>query len=848
MKNPDGSKNAVPLSPRRRKLRATLIVLSSLAVVAAGAGLTLVFLTRPNQYAPGEASADVTSELSLNLPTNAPQPLFTDVTSKTGLGLFRNFRGNRTSQLPEDTGPGLAWGDFDDDGDDDLFLVSAGGSLELPQSELYPCELYENLGGRFEKSTAFPDLRIRGMGCAWGDYDNDGDLDLVVSGYDSLHLFQNSRGSEGRVFVRVESFPNPSGFWTGASWSDFDHDGDLDLYVCGYVKYFAGDGDQQKGSDQLGTFVPFTLNPASYEPGLNMLLRNEGGTFCDVAEEFGVTNPTGRSLGALWHDFDDDGWQDLYVANDISDNAFYRNVGGKFQDISHPAWVADYRSAMGLAAGDYDRDGDDDIFVTHWVAQENALYENHWADFTQKPVADRKLRFTDVNEMHGLGQVSLPFVGWGTEFADLDSDGWLDLPVANGSTIEEQDSNPRALKAQPAFLFWNAQGKTFHDLAPLNRSLSEHTSGRGLAVSDFDNDGDLDIAMAQLGRGVQLLRNDMPQGNRVQIALRGKTPRDDKIFADGARILLHASGIIHRRTVSSASYLSQSTRVLHIGLGNAEKIDRLEVHWLTGATSVFENLPVNQGFSIVQSEAPAPFAFTRPPATEKERVLQFWAKQRSAMNAMKVEKDNGKSIVLFREAIRLDPKHEDSHYYLAQALAAEGRVEDALKELERLQTINPQSHRAFQQWGNLRAIHARHSDDLIAAEKTLQRARSINPEETGVLLILGEVALLRGDFAQAELRLNAVCATNPRSAGGFFLLGYLAYRQGDSAQAAELLQKTRAALGKEWQPPGSTAEGDVKQRQHNETSPLSSFYFDWNGSEDPKIAYQSVGQRLALGQ
>jgi enediyne biosynthesis protein E4 len=839
---------ATPVSPRKRKLRLTLTVLALAAIGATVLGVCVHLLNRPQQYAPGEESADVTSELSMRLPPGAPKPKFTDVTAESGLAGFRNFTGDRTSQLPEDTGPGLAWGDYNNDGDDDLFLVSAGGALNIPNEELLPCELHENLGGKFKKSDSFPELRIRGMGSAWGDYDNDGDLDLAVSGYNSLSLFENISASGQRQFRRVESFPNPPGFWTGIAWGDFDHDGDLDLYVCGYVRYRESQDDQLKGSDQFGTFVPYTLNPASYEPGLNMLLRNEGsGTFKDVAAELGVTNPTGRSLSALWHDFDDDGWQDLYVANDVSDNVFYRNIGGKFQDISHPAWVADYRSAMGLTAGDYDRDGDDDIFITHWVAQENALYENHWADFnrnTAQVKTNYPLRFTDVNEMRGLGQVSLPFVGWGTEFADLDADGWLDIVVANGSTIEEQNSNPKILKAQEAFLFWNNRGSSFHDLAPLNKSLSEKTVGRGLAVSDYDNDGDLDIAMAQLGRGVQLLRNDMQSGHWLELSLRAKPNHT----ADGTRVIVHAGGAQYRRTHSSASYLSQSSRTLHFGLGTNSVVDRVEVRWLRGETNVYERLAANERYELIEGDRmPRPLGIAVAQLSEKERLARFWEKQRAAMNAIKVEKNLRHAISLFREAILLNPKHEDSHYYLAQALAGTGELESALAELRKLQEINPQSHRAFQQWGNLQAQSAQNRDHLDQAERALETARQINPEETGVLLILGEVSLLKGDFALAQSRLTAACVTNPKASGGFFLRAYIALLEGDSAKAVELLKATRNALGQEWQPKGATAEGDVKTKLHAETSPLRPFYENWNGSEDPLKAFTSLDQHLSRG-
>ncbi|MCB1035875.1 MAG: VCBS repeat-containing protein, partial [Acidobacteria bacterium] len=351
---------------RQRRLKRTALVLGAVAGAVVALTFLLLRASQPETRKPGEALPEITERLSRGLPAEAPQPRFRDVTAEAGLGGFVSFAGKRTSQLPEDMGAGAAWGDFDGDGDDDLFLVSAGGALTLPAAELAPSALYENLGdGTFRHRTDFPETRIVGMAAAWGDYDGDGRLDLVVTGYKSLLLFHNEGGS----FVRDDRLEAPEGYWAGASWGDFDGDRDLDLYVCGYVRYLEDAGESRGTSEQYGAAVPYTLNPASFEPEVNLLFQNEGGSFTEVAGPWGVSNPEGRSLTALWHDFDDDGRLDLYVANDISDNALFLNRGDVFEDVSLAAWVADYRGAMGLAAGDWNRDGDDDLFVTHWLAQ-----------------------------------------------------------------------------------------------------------------------------------------------------------------------------------------------------------------------------------------------------------------------------------------------------------------------------------------------------------------------------------------------------------------------------------------------------------------------------------------------
>jgi hypothetical protein len=235
-----------------------------------------------------------------------------------------------------------------------------------------------------------------------------------------------------------------------------------------------------------------------------------------------VSNPTGRSLSALWHDFDDDGWLDLYVANDVSDNVFYHNTGEGFEDISHPAFVADYRGAMGLAAGDWNDDGDDDLFITHWVAQENALYDSLLVDLGPPTDGGPAVRFMDAADMVGLGQIALQRVGWGTAFADFDSDGRQDLVVANGSTFETA-ADPKGLRPQASFLFWNRDGQAFDDLTPMLPALATPHVSRGIAVSDYDNDGDVDIAIVDIDGGVRLLRNDFEtDANWLKLRLRAR--------------------------------------------------------------------------------------------------------------------------------------------------------------------------------------------------------------------------------------------------------------------------------------------------------------------------------------
>lgn len=834
----------------------------------------------PEEYTPGETSEDITSTLSdrgaqtpavkpqtatnpvaardvdpilspgKKLPAGAPKPYFTDVTKAAGLESFRQFQGPRSSQLPEDMGSGVAWGDFDNDGLEDLFVVSGGGSLDLPDSQLAPSMLYRNLGnGRFERVNDFPELRIRGMGAAWGDYNNDGWLDLVVTGYDTIILFRNDHGH----LVRDKSFPSPKGFWTGVSWGDYNRDGYLDLYVCGYVKYKPGGRSATANSTQFGIEVPFTLNPASYEPERNLLFRNNGnGTFTEVARELGVANSDGRSLSAIWHDFDGDGWPDLYVANDISENKLYLNHHGKFVDAGRSAWVEEYRGSMGLAVGDFDRDGDDDLFISHWIAQGYALYQSL---LTEEKSIGKELHFTDVAEMEGIGQTSLQSIGWGTSFVDIDSDGWPDLVVANGSTFEQKDTSPRSLVPMPSFLFWNERGKFFHDLAPWNRSFAQPHVSRGLAVADFNNDGAVDIAIVDQGEGVRLLRNDIPQGNWVELRLHNHVPNNPLAvgFGDGATVIAWVHGVPLRRTVGSASYLSQDSHRIHIGLGSATKIDRLEVRWLRGKPEIWTDLQANHIWDIMQDEQQAqvfnPTDTAASPenarALDKTTIAEFWKKQHAAMDAMKRERDFRKAAALFREALAINPNHEDSHYYLANCLAELGDIPSAISELNVLARINPQNHRAFQRKGELLAASASSRTQLEIAKQPLETALRLNSEETGTLSLLAEVELAEGHAQSAERDFTRVCQANARAVSAWFFRGYLAWRRRDIPEASAMLASARNARGNDWKPKGSVLEGDVRRRMFSESGFLNVFEQQWDGSLDATRAFVPLDNYLS---
>lgn len=259
------------------------------------------------------------------------------------------------------------------------------------------------------------------------------------------------------------------------------------------------------------------------------------------------------------------------------------------------------------------------------------------------------------------------------------------------------------------------------------------------------------------------------------------------------------------------------------------------------------NLEANSTYEIIEGD-PTPrkiqtVAAAAPPSAEassRQRQIDFWKIQHAAMNAVKIDQDPLKAIPLLRQALAIDPKHEDSLYYLGLCLAETGDPASALTQLGELKQVNPSSHRAWQQWGIVQASAAKTSADLQAAEAALERAHSLNPEETGALLALGEVLLMEGNLSASEQRLAAGCVTNPKAVNGFFLRAYIAWKHDDAPAAKSLLEKTRAALGPDWQPKGATSEGDVKRKQHVEATPLSRFVDEWDGVSDPTRAFAKL--------
>ena len=556
---------------------------------------------------------------------------FTDVTREAGIDFHHaGTQPKRTSLLPEDMGSGAAFADIDNDGDLDVYIVNIPGPFGVTHRSPARNALYRNNGdGTFTDITKTAGVGDTGygMGCVFADYNGDGHLDFYVTNYGPNVLYRNN-GDSTFTDVTDVAFPNAVGalsartpLWsTGAAFADTDADGDLELYVCNYVTYDLAKLEEMKAESlQSGKPVPSALNPHVFEPQDNVFYRNNGdGTFTDVTAEAGVAAAGGRSMQAVFSDFDGDTALDLYVANDTTVNHAYRNNGdGTFTDVSDDSWAADFRGSMGVTTGDYDNDGDTDIFMSHWVDEENALYRNLLKEgienvedgstqkdvHAQKPLSNAlrktRIRFVDESYSAMLAEVSIKQIGWGTSLFDYDNDGDLDIFVANGSTFQELH-RPEVLIAQQDALFRNNGDETFTDVsAEAGIAQLPHRVGRGTTFGDYDNDGDVDIFIVNNHAPPTLLRNEAAGMNWLHVKLHGTGANWNAI---GAKIRLKTANAVQMREICAGeSYLSSNSYLAEFGLGAATKIEWLEVTWPNGKTQRMpDKLTVNQRIDIHQ--------------------------------------------------------------------------------------------------------------------------------------------------------------------------------------------------------------------------------------------------------
>lgn len=523
----------------------------------------------------------------------APLPAFTDVAEVASIH-FEHWSGASPEKYVLETmGSGVAFIDYDNDGWLDIYLVNGGSMPGYSPPVPIRHALYRNQG-----DGTFIDVTVEagtggnghyGMGVAVADYDGDGWSDLFVTTFGRNLLYRN-RGNGTFEDVTARAGVAGGGWSASAAFLDYDRDGWLDLFVARYVKF---DFDQNVICGDPVRRIRAYCHPDVYDGQASLLYRNNGdGTFTEVNEEAGIAALVGKSLGVVAVDFDGDGWIDIYVANDSVRNFLFRNRGdGSFQEIGIPAGVAfddggRPQAGMGTAAGDYDGDGLLDIIVTNLDREYNNLYRNLGRVFA------------DVSYSTGFAPPSLPLVGWGTDFFDYDNDGDLDVLVVNGHVIDNIELfRPGGSYKQPKLLFENIGGRFREVAARHGDALQVPQVSRGVAFGDYDNDGDVDVLVSNLGGSPLLLRNDGGTRNHwLSLELEGvRSPRDPIgacIHATVARRLLT------RCRAGGGSYLSSSEHRIHLGLGTAEQVEQVEIIWPSGNLELLENVTADKFYRV----------------------------------------------------------------------------------------------------------------------------------------------------------------------------------------------------------------------------------------------------------
>jgi enediyne biosynthesis protein E4 len=535
-----------------------------------------------------------------------PTPRFTDVTAQAGINFKHNAGKAGKKWLPETMGSGCAFADLDGDGWLDIILINSRDWTPRPSRRSVSAVYRNNGNGTFTDVTRGSglDVELYALGVAVGDYDNDGRDDLYITALEGDRLLRNLGGFKFQDVTKEAGIANAN-FGTSAAWLDYDRDGKLDLFVANYVQW------TQKGDlwCSLDGATKSYCTPESYRGTASKLYRNLGnGKFEDATRIAGVADPTSKSLGVAVLDVNNDGWPDLFVANDTQPNKLYVNQkNGRFTEEGVSAGVAFgedgvARGAMGVDAADYDRSGRAHLAVGNFSNQMLGLYRNEGNGL-----------FVDEAPRSTVGRASLLTLAFGVFFFDYDLDGWVDLFAANGHIDEEIGRvQPKVSFAQPPHLFRNLGKGRFEEVtAKMGAGLARAIVARGAAYGDFDNDGDLDLLITANNGPAYLLRNDANAAgnNWISVRLRGVKSNRNGI---GAVVRVEsASGRQWRMVHSGSSYLSQSEMALTFGLGADTRVTALEIEWPGGEKQRIANPPVNRKLLVTEGKGMEPLGIVK---------------------------------------------------------------------------------------------------------------------------------------------------------------------------------------------------------------------------------------------